>query len=74
MQLQGASSAGVEEIPCRYSLGIYYGSQTGTAKQFAEQLAGDARARGIEVAVCNLKDSDPEDTLTHEVRQSMWDS
>lgn len=50
-----------------YSLNIYYGTQTGTAKLFAEQLANAARIRGIAVAVGNLKDLDPEDTLTQEV-------
>lgn len=64
---------GVEEVPISalstYSLNIYYGTQTGTAKLFAEQLALAAKTRGIEVAMGDLKDSDPEDTLTQEVRQ-----
>lgn len=63
----------VEEIPApplqTYSLGIYYGTQTGTAKQFAQQLARAAEARGITTSVCDLKDCDPEDTLTQEVRR-----
>ena len=50
------------------SLNVYYGTQTGTATLFAERLATVARARGIETTLSDLKDCDPEDTLTHEVR------
>ena len=64
------SSRGVEDVPgTAYSLRVYYGSQTGTGKLFAEQLASAAVARGIETGVFDLKDSDPEDTLTQEVRK-----
>ena len=63
----------MEEIPApplqTYSLSIYYGTQTGTAKQFSQQLARAAEARGITTSVCDLKDCDPEDTLTQEVRR-----
>lgn len=63
----------MEEVPgpalLPYSLNIYYGTQTGTAKIFAEQLASDAKGRGIEVATFDLKECDPEDTLTLEVRE-----
>jgi tRNA wybutosine-synthesizing protein 1 len=51
-----------------HSLKIYYGTQTGTAKVFADKLAAAAETRGIAVAVNDLKDCDPEDTLTQEVR------
>ncbi len=52
-----------------YSLRIYYGSQTGTGKLFAEQLASTATASGIKADVFDLKECDPEDTLTQEVRK-----
>ena len=50
-----------------HSLKVFYGTQTGTAKQFAEQLASEATEKGLTASVFNLKDCDPEDTLTHEV-------
>ena len=69
IHIQGGGSVAVEEVTPirRHSLNIYYGTQTGTAKVFAERLAVTAEARGIVVAVCDLKDCDPEDTLTQEV-------
>lgn len=50
-----------------YTLKLFYGTQTGSAKRFAEQLATLARNNGVNVSVADLKDCDPEDTLTHEV-------
>ena len=59
----------MEDVPLpRYSLKVYYGSQMGTGKVFAQQLASSATAEGIEATVLDLKDCDPEDTLTQEVR------
>lgn len=69
VQIYTASS--VEDIcasvPRRYRLSVFYGTQTGTAKQFASALCTDAQDRGVEVNMANLEDSDPEDTLTQEV-------
>lgn len=50
-----------------YALRVLYGSQTGTARKFAEQLVSQAKAAGVQVILADLKDCDPEDTLTHEV-------
>ena len=50
-----------------HSLRILYGTQTGTASRFAESLAADAKSRGVSVIISDLKDCDPEDTLTLEV-------
>lgn len=59
---------GVEEVPCTYSLNVYYGTQTGTAGVFAKQLASAAKDSGIQAAIFDLKECDPEDTLAQEVR------
>ncbi|XP_017346986.1 S-adenosyl-L-methionine-dependent tRNA 4-demethylwyosine synthase TYW1 [Ictalurus punctatus] len=45
---------------------IFYGSQTGTAKGFARELAEDAQVLGFESDVIDLKDYDPEDKLSDE--------
>lgn len=69
--LQSTHGSGIEEVSGvrlqSYSLSIYYGTQTGTGKLFAEQLASVARSRGVETTVSDLKECDPEDTLTQEV-------
>lgn len=75
--MQGGRGVAVEEVTPirRHSLNIYYGTQTGTAEVFAKQLASTAEARGVTVAVYDLKDCDPEDTLTQEVSQgaaALW--
>ncbi|XP_043115690.1 S-adenosyl-L-methionine-dependent tRNA 4-demethylwyosine synthase TYW1 [Puntigrus tetrazona] len=45
---------------------VFYGSQTGTAKGFAKELAGDVSAQGIQCEVVDMKEFDPEDTLAEE--------
>ena len=66
-----ASAGAVEDLtiptPTR-TLNVYYGTQTGTAKEFAKQLAIVAKDSGVKAAVFDLKECDPEDTLTQEVR------
>lgn len=69
----------VEDVPTvlhPYALRVLYGSQTGTAKKFAERIASQAKAAGVDVTlVADIKDCDPEDTLTHEVRRehpALW--
>uniref|UniRef100_A0A673HHX6 Flavodoxin-like domain-containing protein n=1 Tax=Sinocyclocheilus rhinocerous TaxID=307959 RepID=A0A673HHX6_9TELE len=46
---------------------VLYGSQTGTAKGFAKELAGDISAQGIQCEVIDMKEYDPEDRLAEEV-------
>lgn len=50
-----------------HRLRIFYGTQTGTTKLFAEQLSGEAEERGITVNLADLKDCDPEECLTQQV-------
>ncbi|XP_026138390.1 S-adenosyl-L-methionine-dependent tRNA 4-demethylwyosine synthase TYW1 isoform X1 [Carassius auratus] len=50
---------------------VFYGSQTGTAKGFAEELAGDVSAQGIQCEVIDMKDYDPEDRLAEECTSKM---
>jgi sulfite reductase alpha subunit-like flavoprotein len=50
-----------------HRLRIFYGTQTGTAKLFAERLSGEAEKRGITVTLADLKDCDPEECLTQQV-------
>lgn len=45
---------------------IFYGSQTGTAKGFAEDLADEVKVFGLPTEVINLKDYDPDDRLADE--------
>nr|NP_001070624.1 S-adenosyl-L-methionine-dependent tRNA 4-demethylwyosine synthase TYW1 [Danio rerio]Q08C92.1 RecName: Full=S-adenosyl-L-methionine-dependent tRNA 4-demethylwyosine synthase TYW1; AltName: Full=Radical S-adenosyl methionine and flavodoxin domain-containing protein 1; AltName: Full=tRNA wybutosine-synthesizing protein 1 homolog; AltName: Full=tRNA-yW-synthesizing protein [Danio rerio]AAI24332.1 Zgc:153368 [Danio rerio] len=45
---------------------VFYGSQTGTAKGFAKELAEDVIAQGIQCEVIDMKDFDPEDRLAEE--------
>eukprot|EP00118_Oscarella_pearsei_P021450 m.240698 g.240698 ORF g.240698 m.240698 type:complete len:668 (+) comp40196_c1_seq26:72-2075(+) len=45
------------------SLKVLFGSQTGTAKRFAEQLHREFRSRGWSSSVIDIKDYDPEDCL-----------
>ncbi|XP_063061481.1 S-adenosyl-L-methionine-dependent tRNA 4-demethylwyosine synthase TYW1 [Engraulis encrasicolus] len=45
---------------------IFYGSQTGTAKGFARDLAEDVTGLGLESEVIDLKDYDPDDRLSDE--------
>ncbi|XP_076472908.1 S-adenosyl-L-methionine-dependent tRNA 4-demethylwyosine synthase TYW1-like [Babylonia areolata] len=47
-------------------LKVFYGTQTGTSKRLAEQLAEEVKGQGYMVEVVNLKDYDPEDRLSHE--------
>ncbi|XP_006770913.1 PREDICTED: S-adenosyl-L-methionine-dependent tRNA 4-demethylwyosine synthase [Myotis davidii] len=46
---------------------IFYGSQTGTAKEFATILAEAVTSLYLPVAVINLKEYDPDDNLVEEV-------
>ncbi|XP_028662653.1 S-adenosyl-L-methionine-dependent tRNA 4-demethylwyosine synthase TYW1 [Erpetoichthys calabaricus] len=45
---------------------IFYGSQTGTAKRFANDLAKQVEGLGLSSDVINLKEYDPEDSLAEE--------
>ncbi|XP_078103084.1 S-adenosyl-L-methionine-dependent tRNA 4-demethylwyosine synthase TYW1 isoform X1 [Sander vitreus] len=45
---------------------IFYGSQTGTAKGFAEELSEEVKTLGIPAEVINIKDYDPDDQLSDE--------
>ncbi|XP_036415507.1 S-adenosyl-L-methionine-dependent tRNA 4-demethylwyosine synthase TYW1 isoform X2 [Colossoma macropomum] len=50
---------------------IFYGSQTGTAKGFARELAEDVRAAGFQSEVTDMKDYDPDDRLSDECTSKM---
>ncbi|XP_050985525.1 S-adenosyl-L-methionine-dependent tRNA 4-demethylwyosine synthase TYW1 [Labeo rohita] len=50
---------------------VFYGSQTGTAKGFAKELAGDITAQGIQCEVIDMKEYDPEDRLAEECTSKM---
>ncbi|XP_037631700.1 LOW QUALITY PROTEIN: S-adenosyl-L-methionine-dependent tRNA 4-demethylwyosine synthase TYW1 [Sebastes umbrosus] len=45
---------------------IFYGSQTGTAKGFAEELSEEVKSLGIPAEVIDIKDYDPDDQLADE--------
>ncbi|XP_047451024.1 S-adenosyl-L-methionine-dependent tRNA 4-demethylwyosine synthase TYW1 [Mugil cephalus] len=45
---------------------IFYGSQTGTAKGFANDLSEEVKAAGIPAEVIDMKDYDPDDHLADE--------
>ncbi|XP_039526483.1 S-adenosyl-L-methionine-dependent tRNA 4-demethylwyosine synthase TYW1 isoform X2 [Pimephales promelas] len=45
---------------------VFYGSQTGTAKGFAKELAEDVSTQGIQCEVIDVKDYDPDDRLAEE--------
>ena len=62
-----SDSSGVEDVGTPRVLKVFYATQTGSAKAFAEQLAGEARVAGVQTSLADLKDCDPEDTLTQEV-------
>lgn len=48
-------------------LNIWYGSETGNARRVAEQLADDARGRGLSVALSSLADVRPRDIRKQEL-------
>lgn len=50
---------------------VFYGSQTGTGKGFAKELAGDVIAQGIQCEVMDMKEYDPEDRLAEECTSKM---
>uniref|UniRef100_A0A8C2JD09 S-adenosyl-L-methionine-dependent tRNA 4-demethylwyosine synthase TYW1 n=1 Tax=Cyprinus carpio TaxID=7962 RepID=A0A8C2JD09_CYPCA len=50
---------------------VFYGSQTGTGKGFAKELAGDVIAQGIQCEVIDMKEYDPEDRLAEECTSKM---
>ncbi|KAG9328018.1 hypothetical protein JZ751_016934, partial [Albula glossodonta] len=45
---------------------VFFGSQTGTAKGFAEELAEEVRVLGLTGEVIDLKDYDPEENMSNE--------
>uniref|UniRef100_A0A671WH60 tRNA 4-demethylwyosine synthase (AdoMet-dependent) n=1 Tax=Sparus aurata TaxID=8175 RepID=A0A671WH60_SPAAU len=45
---------------------IFYGSQTGTAKGFAQELSEEVKTLGIPAEVIDMKDYDPDDQLADE--------
>uniref|UniRef100_A0A7N6BSW9 S-adenosyl-L-methionine-dependent tRNA 4-demethylwyosine synthase TYW1 n=1 Tax=Anabas testudineus TaxID=64144 RepID=A0A7N6BSW9_ANATE len=45
---------------------IFYGSQTGTAKAFANELSEEVKALGIPAEVTDMKEYDPDDQLADE--------
>ncbi|KAM8768579.1 S-adenosyl-L-methionine-dependent tRNA 4-demethylwyosine synthase TYW1 [Acanthopagrus schlegelii] len=45
---------------------IFYGSQTGTAKSFAQELSEEVKTLGIPAEVIDMKDYDPDDRLADE--------
>ncbi|KAM4566352.1 S-adenosyl-L-methionine-dependent tRNA 4-demethylwyosine synthase TYW1 [Odontesthes bonariensis] len=45
---------------------IFFGSQTGTAKGFADELSEEVKALGIPAEVVDMKDYDPDDRLAEE--------
>nr|XP_033487560.1 S-adenosyl-L-methionine-dependent tRNA 4-demethylwyosine synthase TYW1 [Epinephelus lanceolatus] len=45
---------------------IFFGSQTGTAKGFANELSEEVKALGIPAEVIDIKDYDPDDQLIEE--------
>ncbi|XP_068569404.1 S-adenosyl-L-methionine-dependent tRNA 4-demethylwyosine synthase TYW1 [Cebidichthys violaceus] len=45
---------------------IFYGSQTGTAKGFAEELSEEVKTLGLPAEVIDIKDYDPDDQLADE--------
>ncbi|XP_051521750.1 S-adenosyl-L-methionine-dependent tRNA 4-demethylwyosine synthase TYW1 isoform X1 [Myxocyprinus asiaticus] len=50
---------------------VFYGSQTGTAKEFAKELAEDVRAQGLQCEVIDMKEYDPDDRLAEECTSKM---
>lgn len=56
-----------KNILCSYKLNVFYGTQTGTAKLFANELASEVEQQGVTVSVSDLKDCDPEECLVQEV-------
>ncbi|XP_073347734.1 S-adenosyl-L-methionine-dependent tRNA 4-demethylwyosine synthase TYW1 [Pagrus major] len=45
---------------------IFYGSQTGTAKGFAQELSEEVKTLGLPAEVIDMKDYDPDDQLADE--------
>uniref|UniRef100_A0A3B3CUP2 Flavodoxin-like domain-containing protein n=1 Tax=Oryzias melastigma TaxID=30732 RepID=A0A3B3CUP2_ORYME len=68
--VSGAREAGKQEEPQVYVSGvkIFYGSQTGTAKGFANVLSEEVKTLGFPAEVIDMKDYDPDDRLADEVR------
>ncbi|XP_076832529.1 S-adenosyl-L-methionine-dependent tRNA 4-demethylwyosine synthase TYW1 isoform X1 [Brachyhypopomus gauderio] len=60
-----------EKVVRVLGLRIFYGSQTGTAKGFAGELAEDVRNLGFQSEVIDMKDYDPEDRLSDECTSKM---
>ncbi|XP_035390138.1 S-adenosyl-L-methionine-dependent tRNA 4-demethylwyosine synthase TYW1 [Electrophorus electricus] len=55
-----------EKVVSVVGLRIFYGSQTGTAKGFARELADDVQNLGFQSEVIDMKDYDPEDRISDE--------
>ena len=49
-----------EKYPCG-PMRVYFGSQTGTAEEFAQTLVEEGKARGFDAAVVDLEDFQEED-------------
>ncbi|XP_016304501.1 S-adenosyl-L-methionine-dependent tRNA 4-demethylwyosine synthase-like [Sinocyclocheilus anshuiensis] len=64
-------SAETEKVIHVSGVKVFYGSQTGTAKGFAKELAGDVSAQGIQCDIIDMKEYDPEDRLTEECTSKM---
>ncbi|KAL1260598.1 hypothetical protein QQF64_008425, partial [Cirrhinus molitorella] len=64
-------SAETEKVIHVSGVKVFYGSQTGTAKGFANVLAGDISAQGIQCEVIDMKEYDPEDRLAEECTSKM---
>lgn len=69
------SAVGVRNKKKWSHIRIFYGTQTGTAKQFAETLSAElssSQAVGGDVSVTDLRQcSDPEEMLTQQVRNDV---
>ncbi|RVE65149.1 hypothetical protein OJAV_G00133620 [Oryzias javanicus] len=67
--VSGARGAEKQEKPHQVHVSgvkIFYGSQTGTAKGFANMLSEDVKTLGFPAEVIDMKDYDPDDRLADE--------
>lgn len=55
----GAEEAPAAAAPTRGQLAVYFGSQTGTAEEYANTLAEEGRARGFDAKSVDLEDFEP---------------
>lgn len=68
---QKEQSSEKEKLVSVAGVRIFYGSQTGTAKGFARELAEEVQTLGFQSDVIDLKDYDPEDNLSDECTSKM---